>query len=123
MNTTTHRRFAVATSAIAIAAALLIAGCASASTVPAAPTLQARVKPMLSVDGLKFKDSNANGKLDAEIALQPLDLSRQRRLGQVQASRRATEAALLGNGDEVFELTQIHASDLQYLNGMAMVQS
>jgi hypothetical protein len=121
MNTTTHRRFAVATSAIAIAAALLIAGCAS--TVPAAPTLQARVKPMLSVDGLKFKDSNANGKLDAEIALQPLDLSRQRRLGQVQASRRATEAALLGNGDEVFELTQIHASDLQYLNGMAMVQS
>ncbi len=48
-----------------LVAGLSIAGCASVGTAPAAPTLQARVKPMLTVDGLRFKDSNANGKLDA----------------------------------------------------------
>jgi beta-glucosidase len=61
--TTARRRFAV--SSCAIAASLSIIGCASVGTAPAAPTLQARVKPMLMIDGLKFKDSNANGKLDA----------------------------------------------------------
>ena len=46
-------------------ASLSIAGCASVGTAPAAPTLQARVKPLLTIDGLKFKDLNGNGKLDA----------------------------------------------------------
>jgi beta-glucosidase len=46
------------------AAAALLASCAHApATNP--PALQARAKPLLSVDGLTFKDSNANAKLDA----------------------------------------------------------
>jgi beta-glucosidase len=50
---------------IALAISVLVAGCASVGTAPAAPPLQARIKPLLSIDGLKFKDSNGNGKLDA----------------------------------------------------------
>ena len=57
------RRFAV--SSCTAAASLLIAGCASVGTAPAAPAVQVRVKPLLAIDGLRFKDSNGNGKLDA----------------------------------------------------------
>lgn len=49
---------------LSAAAAALLASCAHG---PAAiqPVLQARHKPLLSVDGLSFKDLNGNGQLDA----------------------------------------------------------
>ena len=47
----------------ALAAPLALASCAHVA--PAnAPAVQARAKPILTIDGAKFKDSNANGKLD-----------------------------------------------------------
>jgi beta-glucosidase len=49
---------------IGAASAALLASCAHAPSVQA-PAVQARSKPVLTVDGLKFKDSNGNGKLDA----------------------------------------------------------
>jgi hypothetical protein len=51
--------------AVAVASLTLLAACANIATAPAAPAVQARTKPLLTIDGLKFKDSNANGKLDA----------------------------------------------------------
>lgn len=47
----------------ALACAALAAACAHAPQA-VQPVLQARGKPMLSQDGLKFKDLNANGRLD-----------------------------------------------------------
>ena len=58
----TNRRSTV--SACAITASIVVAGCAHVGMAPTAPALQARVKPMLSIDGLGFKDLNANGRLD-----------------------------------------------------------
>jgi beta-glucosidase len=58
---------------IGAASAALLASCAHAPSVQA-PVLQVRVKPLLTVDGLKFKDLNANGKLDAyEDWRRPID--------------------------------------------------
>ena len=48
----------------ALAALCLLAACAHSPT-PSQPSVFARSKPMLTIDGLKFKDANANGKLDA----------------------------------------------------------
>jgi len=55
---------ALATLAAASAAALLGA-CASLPGAPAQPVLGARAKPVLTVQGLSFKDLNGNGVLDA----------------------------------------------------------
>jgi len=46
------------------ATAALLASCAHAPAVQA-PAVQSRAKPIVTVDGLKFKDLNANGRLDA----------------------------------------------------------
>ncbi len=48
----------------ALAALCLLAACAHSPT-PSQPPVLARSKPLLNIDGLKFKDANANGKLDA----------------------------------------------------------
>jgi beta-glucosidase len=50
---------------IVLVSLTLLAACTHVATAPAAPVVQARAKPLLTVDGLKFKDSNGNGKLDA----------------------------------------------------------
>jgi hypothetical protein len=47
-------------------------------------------------------------QLDPEGALEPADLARQRRLGEVEALRRAAEVPLLGDGDEGPEHLQVH---------------
>ncbi len=58
---------------LALAATLALASCAH-QTPTTAPAVQSRAKTMLTVDGLKFKDSNANGKLDAyEDWRRPID--------------------------------------------------
>ena len=46
------------------ATAALLASCVHAPSTQA-PAVQVRLKPVLTVDNLKFKDSNANGKLDS----------------------------------------------------------
>lgn len=50
-----------------LAAAILVAACGGSDGTPAVaqPTLVARAKAILTVDGKQFKDLNGNGKLDA----------------------------------------------------------
>jgi hypothetical protein len=45
----------------------------------------------------------------AQLAFQVLDLLRERRLGDAEALRGAPEVPLLGDGDEVTEVAQLHA--------------
>ena len=45
----------------------------------------------------------------AQLAFQVLDLLRERRLGDAEAFRGAPEVPLLGDGDEVAEVAQLHA--------------
>jgi hypothetical protein len=45
----------------------------------------------------------------AELGLEPADLLADRRLGDPQPLRRAREVRLLGHGDEIGELTELHA--------------
>ena len=47
-------------------------------------------------------------ELDAELALQLLELHRQRGLGHERRLGRPAEVAVLGHGHEVLELTQVH---------------
>ena len=47
-------------------------------------------------------------QLLAELALQAADLRAHTRLGDVQPLRGAREAPVVGNGDEVLELAQLH---------------
>ncbi len=47
-----------------IAAAALLASCAHLGGAPTQPVIGARAKPVLNVDGLKFRDLNASGRLD-----------------------------------------------------------
>jgi beta-glucosidase len=47
------------------AAALLLAGSSVAAAPGQAPELQARVKPILTAQGIQYKDLNGNGRLDA----------------------------------------------------------
>lgn len=63
----TPRAFArVATGlAVAVPLSLVLAGGAVAAPTPVQPTLEARVKPLITVDGLQFKDLNDSGALDA----------------------------------------------------------
>jgi beta-glucosidase len=49
----------------ALAACALFTACSTLGPTPTAPNAQARTKPLLTVEGLKFRDLNANGKLDA----------------------------------------------------------
>ena len=51
-------------------------------------------------------------ELGAEFVLQLLDLPGQGRLGDVQAGRGAAEIELLGQGEEVSQVPQFHASAL-----------
>jgi hypothetical protein len=51
---------------------------------------------------------------DAECIFKLLDLSRQRRLGNMRALGCPTEMKLLGNGEEVAQLTKFHLSILPY---------
>jgi hypothetical protein len=44
----------------------------------------------------------------ADVALEVADLPAQRRLGDVQARRRAAEVQLLGDGDEVAQVAELH---------------
>lgn len=45
----------------------------------------------------------------SQLVLEALDLTAQRRLGDVQAPRGAPDVALLGDRDEVFQLIEAHA--------------
>jgi hypothetical protein len=47
-------------------------------------------------------------ELDADLGLELLDLLRQRGLGDVEPLGRAAEVALLGHGDVVAQVTQLH---------------
>ena len=53
-----------ATRCTTLVALALLAACAH-SPMPSQPSVLARVKPILTIDGLQFKDSNGTGKLDA----------------------------------------------------------
>ena len=48
----------------------------------------------------------------AHFGLQGLDAARQRRLGEVDGGRGATEVAVLGHSDQVTKPTQFHACTL-----------
>ena len=56
--------------------------------------------------------SRTSQQLNPELGLELLDLLRQRRLRDVQALRRATEMALLGDCDEVAQVSQLHGANL-----------
>ena len=49
-----------------ILAALALTGCATAGQLApiAQPVVEARIKPILAIDGLRFRDLNADGRLD-----------------------------------------------------------
>ena len=49
---------------------------------------------------------------EADLVLQPPDLLRERRLGDVLARRRAREVALLRERDEIAQLAQFHSYSL-----------
>ena len=70
---------------------------------PAGPS-----SPMLATI-LQVTFSNDLDKLGAGFALQLPDLLRQRRLRDVQAGGGAAEVPLLGDGDEVPQMAQLHA--------------
>ncbi len=75
---------------LAAAISVLVAGCANVGTAPSAPAVHARNKPLLTVDGLKFKDSNANGKLDAyEDWRRPIDARVADLVGQMTLEEKA----------------------------------
>jgi hypothetical protein len=67
---------------------------------------------------LAEKGASGVGELDAplvareeggaELALEIADLPAERRLGDVQSRGRVTEVQLLGDGDEVAEVAQLH---------------
>ena len=63
----------LATVLVILAPAVVAGGAAHAgpSTTAPAPAIGARVKAVLTVDGLQFKDSNGNGRLDAVRGLAP----------------------------------------------------
>ena len=70
MITRPPRRFILKPAALGaslLAAAILVAACGGSDGTPAVaqPTLVARAKAILTVDGKQFKDLNGNGKLDA----------------------------------------------------------
>ena len=74
---------------LALAATLALASCAHQPSAPQ-PALQARVKPLLTIDGLKFKDSNANGKLDAyEDWRRPVDARVENLVAQMTLEEKA----------------------------------
>ena len=52
----------------------------------------------------------AQQQLRADLLLELADLLAQRRLGHVQALRRAAEVQLLGDGDEVAQVSELHGS-------------
>jgi hypothetical protein len=47
-------------------------------------------------------------EIDAQFALQSTDLLAQRRLGRVKGTRGPTEVQMIGNGDEVPEVTNFY---------------
>ena len=49
---------------------------------------------------------------EAELGLEGLDLPAQRRLRDVRRARGAPEMALLGDGDEVAQVPELHRPDL-----------
>ena len=74
-------------------ALLVLAGCAHIKLPNAAPVVQARVKSVLVVDGLQFKDLNGNGRLDVyEDWRQPVD----KRIDDLLAQMSAQEKAFAG---------------------------
>ena len=48
----------------------------------------------------------------SQLVLEALDLTAQRRLGDVQAARGAPDVPLLGDRDEVFQLIEAHSPSL-----------
>ena len=63
--------------------------------------------------GCQFHPPSSIGSaLDPEVGYQPLDLLRQRRLRDVQALCCSAEAALLGDCDEVAQMSQLHGANL-----------
>jgi hypothetical protein len=49
--------------------------------------------------------------LDAQLGLEPPDLLRDRRLGEVQLLGRLRERAVAGDGGDGAQVTELHASD------------
>jgi beta-glucosidase len=98
---------------------MLAAACAHAPSTHQ-PALQARSKPMLTVDGLTFKDSNANGRLDAyEDWRRPADarvadlvaqmtLQEKAGLMLIQTLNGGCEGALQPNGTAFVNQQQMH---------------
>ena len=52
---------------------------------------------------------------DPQLGLEGADLLAERRLGDVQTSRRAPEVQLLGDGDEIAKLAEFHDLDLRLI--------
>jgi hypothetical protein len=53
-------------------------------------------------------------ELGAKLALQDLDLLRQRRLGDTETPCRAAEVKLLGQDGQVLELAKLHERDPEW---------
>jgi hypothetical protein len=54
-------------------------------------------------------------ELGAKLALEDLDLLRQRRLGDPEAPRRAAEVKLLGQDGQILELAKLHERDPEWM--------
>ena len=55
-------------------------------------------------------------ELDVELGLERLDLLAERRLLHAQPLGRPGDMLLLGDGDEIAEMTQLHAIPISYGN-------
>jgi hypothetical protein len=60
--------------------------------------------------GERDRAAGAVEQRGADVALQAVDLLAQRGLGDAEVGRRACEVTLIGDGDEVQELLELHAS-------------
>ncbi len=58
--------------------------------------------------GERHRAPRAHEQLHAQLLLQRADLLAQRRLGDVQPQRRASEVQFLGDGHEVTQVAQLH---------------
>ena len=70
-------------------------------------------KQRRAVRGEGDRSAVAVEQADLEIAFEGLDLLRERRARDVQPLGRAAEVQLLGDGEEVAQLTQLHAASVE----------
>ncbi len=86
-----------------------ISVCAASSS---ASTRRARATSSVAGLGHLHPARRPVDQAQPELVLEPADLLRQRRLGDVLTRRRAREVTFLGQRDEVAELAQFHKQSL-----------